>query len=184
MGVRLPEKFLLVLVDTASNNLNQATLAQITPAQLMRKAATVRNTQVTSGGKTPMELAKRSPGPSFHESRARYIQKLAMRTHLEVQQREDIRRDLAERMKFVPPVLRTCLPHSFKKRTTHLDFPGNFVTFYQAVVKTCLLCNSVIPRPERSRVSGLRAEEFGDLIFVDSVGKDWRHNFRISDCFG
>ena len=34
------------------------------------------------------------------------IQKLAMRTHLEVQQREDIRRDLAERMKFVPPDLR------------------------------------------------------------------------------
>ena len=34
------------------------------------------------------------------------IQKLAMRTHLEVQQREDIRRDLVERMKFVPPDLR------------------------------------------------------------------------------
>ena len=31
------------------------------------------------------------------------IQKLAMKTHLEVQQREGIRRDLAERMKFVPP---------------------------------------------------------------------------------
>ena len=31
---------------------------------------------------------------------------MAMRTHLEVQQREDIRRDLAERMKFVPPNLR------------------------------------------------------------------------------
>ena len=29
-----------------------------------------------------------------------------MRTHLEVQQRDDIRRDLAERMKFVPPDLR------------------------------------------------------------------------------
>ena len=29
-----------------------------------------------------------------------------MRTHLEIQQREDIRRDLAERMKFVPPDLR------------------------------------------------------------------------------
>ena len=29
-----------------------------------------------------------------------------MRTHLEVQQREDIRRDLAGRMKFVPPDLR------------------------------------------------------------------------------
>ena len=34
------------------------------------------------------------------------IQKVTMRTHLEVQQREDIRRDLAERMKFVPPDLR------------------------------------------------------------------------------
>ena len=34
------------------------------------------------------------------------FQKLAVKTHLEVQQREDIRRDLAERMKFVPPDLR------------------------------------------------------------------------------
>ena len=34
------------------------------------------------------------------------IQELAMQTHLEVQQREDFRRDLAERMKFVPPDLR------------------------------------------------------------------------------
>ena len=33
------------------------------------------------------------------------IQKLAMKTHLEIQQRGDIRRDLAERMKFVPPDL-------------------------------------------------------------------------------
>ena len=39
--------------------------------------------------------------------------------------------------------------------------------FYQHVVKTCPLCNSVKPRPERSRVSGLSAEEFGDLIFLD-----------------
>ena len=34
------------------------------------------------------------------------IHKLAMQTHLEVQQREDIRRDLAERVKFVFPDLR------------------------------------------------------------------------------
>ena len=34
------------------------------------------------------------------------IQKLAMKTHLEVEQREDICRDLAGRMKFVPPDLR------------------------------------------------------------------------------
>ena len=57
MGVRLFKKFLFALVDTASKNLDQTTLAQITPAQLMRKAATVRNTQVTMSGKTPMELA-------------------------------------------------------------------------------------------------------------------------------
>ena len=38
---------------------------------------------------------------------AENIQKLAMKTHLEVQQREDIRRDLAERMKFAPPDFRT-----------------------------------------------------------------------------
>ena len=57
MGVRLFKKFLLALVDTASKNLDQTTLAQITLAQLMRKAATVRNTQMTLSGKTPMELA-------------------------------------------------------------------------------------------------------------------------------
>ena len=57
MGVRLLKKFLLALVDTASKNLDQTTLAQITPAQFMRKAATVKNTQVTLSGKTPMELA-------------------------------------------------------------------------------------------------------------------------------
>ena len=39
MGVRLFKKFLLALVDTASENLDQTTLAQITLAQSMRKAA-------------------------------------------------------------------------------------------------------------------------------------------------
>ena len=124
MGVRLFKKFLLALVDTASQNLDQTTLAQITPAQLMRKAATVRNTQVTLSGKTPMELAMgRKPrhlldlasmNPEQLTStptkqdllNEEILKKLAMQTHLEVQQPEDIRRDLAERMKFVPPDLR------------------------------------------------------------------------------
>ena len=120
MGVRLFKKFLLALVDTASENLDQTTLAQSTPAQLMRKAATVRNTQVTLSGKTPMELAlgrrprdlldPASTNPEQLTSTStkqdllnEEIQKLALKTHLEVQQREDIRRDLAERRKFVPP---------------------------------------------------------------------------------
>ena len=111
------------LVDTVFLNLGQNTLAQITPAQLMRKAATVRSTQVTLSGKMPMELAMgRKPRdfldpvsmnpeqltstPTKQDLQDEEIQKLAMQTHLEVQEREGIRRDLAERMKFVPPDLR------------------------------------------------------------------------------
>ena len=51
MGVRLFKKFLSTPMDTASKNLDQATLSQITPSQLMRKAAMLRNTQVTLSGK-------------------------------------------------------------------------------------------------------------------------------------
>ena len=123
MGVRLFEKFLSALVETASKNLDQSTLSQITPAQLMRNAATGRNTQVTRSGKTPLELAMgRRPRdlmdpatmnpeqltstPTKHDLLNEEIRMLAMKTHLEVQQREDIRRDTTKRMKFVPPDLR------------------------------------------------------------------------------
>ena len=124
MSVRLFKKFLLALVDTASKNLDQTTLAQITPAQLMGKAATVINAQKqTLSGKTPMELAMgRKPRglldpasmnpeqltstPIKQDLLNEEFVKLAMKAHLEVRQREDIRRDLAERMKFVSPDLR------------------------------------------------------------------------------
>ena len=119
MGVRLFKKFIMALVDSASKNLDQTTLAQITPAQSTRKAATVRDLKWQDArGIGHGTQTKRSPGPSFHESRTAYIhanqqdlldeeiQKLAMTTHLEVQRREDISRDLAARMKFVPPDLR------------------------------------------------------------------------------
>ena len=55
IGVRLFKKFLSALVDSASKKLDKTNLSQITPAQLMRKAATVRNTQVTLSGQTHME---------------------------------------------------------------------------------------------------------------------------------
>ena len=55
----------------------------------------------------------------------------------------------------------------FKNMTTYLDVPGRIYDIYQHVVKTCPFCNSIKPRPERSRVSKRRAEEFGDLIFLD-----------------
>ena len=80
----------------------------------------MRSTQVNLSGKTPMELAMgrrprdltdpASMSPEQLTSTStkqdllnQEIQNLAVKTHLEVQQREDIRRDLAEGMKSVPP---------------------------------------------------------------------------------
>ena len=107
MGVRLFKKFLSAHVDTASESLHETTPSQITPAQLMRKAATVRNTQVTLSGKTFVELAmgrgsrdlmdtasmnpeQLTSTPTKQDLLNEEIQKLAMKTHLEVQQRENI----------------------------------------------------------------------------------------------
>ena len=61
----------------------------------------------------------------------------------------------------------------FKKRTTQLDIFGDFYDLCLHVVKICPFCNLIKLSPERSRVSGFRAEEFRDLIFFKSwVGKD------------
>ena len=103
-GVRLSKKFLLSLVDTVSINLDPTTLTQISPAQLMRKAATVTNTPNTSSGKTVMELVmgrnlldpasmnaeQLTSTPTKLGRLNEEIQKLAMLNHLEVQQREDV----------------------------------------------------------------------------------------------
>ena len=51
----------------------------------------------------PAQLTSTSTKPDLLKEE---IQELAMKTHLEIQQREDIRRDLAERTRFVPPDLR------------------------------------------------------------------------------
>ena len=121
---RLFKKFFSALVDTASKNLDKTTLSQITPIQLTRKTAMIKNTRVTLSGKTPMELAMgrrprnlKDPAsmnpeqltwtPTKQDPLNEEIQKLAMKTHLESQQRENIGRDFSERMKFVPPDLRT-----------------------------------------------------------------------------
>ena len=100
VGVRLFKKFLLTLLDPASKNLDHSTLAQTTPAQLMRKAEIVRITQVTLSGETPngighgnlMDPASMNPEqltstPTMQDLVNEKIQKLAMKTHLQVQQR-------------------------------------------------------------------------------------------------
>ena len=53
-----------------------------------------------------MNPEQRTSTPTKQDLLNEEIQKLAVKTHLEVQQREDIRRDLADRMKFVPPDVR------------------------------------------------------------------------------
>ena len=52
--VRLFKGFLKALVDRVQKD---ETLRNVTPAILMRKAATIRNTQITFSGKSPPELA-------------------------------------------------------------------------------------------------------------------------------
>ena len=55
----------------------------------------------------------------------------------------------------------------FRRRTSHLGLPQRIYDKYDNIVKTCEYCNRHKPAPQRSRVSGLRAENFGDLIFLD-----------------
>ena len=95
---------------------------EVTTSQLMRKTAAIKNTQISFNGKPPLELAfGRKPrdlldlatmDPQQLTNRPRAadkdneeLQKLTMKTHLEIQQREDIRRDLAETMWFATPDL-------------------------------------------------------------------------------
>ena len=118
-GVRLFKGFLRAMVDRLEQ---EGTLKSVTAAQLMRKAATIRNTQITFSGKAPLELAfgrrpkdlldpanmdpqQLTTEPTDEDKTNEELQRLAMKTHLEVQQREDIRRDLAANLRFVPPNL-------------------------------------------------------------------------------
>ena len=73
----------------------------------------------------------------------------------------------------------------FKKSTDRLDIPGKVYDLYQHMVKTCPFCNPTEPRPDSLRVSGLRAEEFRDLIFLDHGSTEIGDQTHwISDCFG
>ena len=38
---------------------------------------------------------------------------------------------------------------------------------YENVVKECEICQKTKPAPPRSRFSGVRAKEFGDVVFMD-----------------
>ena len=66
----------------------------------------------------------------------------------------------------------------------HMSWHVQVYDLHQHAVKTCLFFNSTKPTSGRSRVSGLRAEEFGDLIFLDHGSTNIGNKTFFSDCFG
>ena len=55
----------------------------------------------------------------------------------------------------------------FRKRTSALKLPEAIYDLYDSVVKACDVCLKSAPPPSRSRISGIRATNFGDIIFMD-----------------
>ena len=93
-------------------------LGNTTPRELMRITCYARNTSVTYGGKTPVELVfgrrprdvvdvenatieQLTTEESTAEHRTQRLRDLAMKAHLEARQCQDLRRDLASNLRFV-----------------------------------------------------------------------------------
>ena len=55
----------------------------------------------------------------------------------------------------------------FRRRTNQLALPESVYEKYEHICKTCKVCSQYARPPARSRISGIRAENFGDIIFVD-----------------
>ena len=53
-----------------------------------------------------------------------------------------------------------------KRRTSQLQTPRDIYDLHEQVVKECEVCSKLTDAPPRSKVSGMRAEFFVDLIFV------------------
>ena len=58
-------------------------------------------------------------------------------------------------------------PAQFRRRTSMLGLPKSVYEKYDKVVKGCKMCGTSVSSPPRARISGMRALEFGDVIFVD-----------------
>ena len=58
---------------------------------------------------------------------------------------------------------------NFKRRTSQLQLPQEIYRKYAEVVRGCEACTRHATAPERSRVTGMRATDPGDLAFVDHV---------------
>ena len=58
-------------------------------------------------------------------------------------------------------------PAQFRRRTNMLGLPKSIYEKYDKIVKGCKVCGTSVSSPPRARISGMRASEFGDVIFVD-----------------
>ena len=83
-------------------------------------------------------------------------------------------RRIHERLKDKSELLKLHLKHyhmtteQFRKtRTSALKLPDAIYDLYDSVVKACAVCLKSAPPPSRSRISGIRATNFGDIIFMD-----------------
>ena len=140
--------------------------------------------------------------PTQQELLNEEIQKMAMRTHLEVQQREDIRRDLAERMKFVPPNLRAGENVSYwqedpsKIQQGRISLQSRAPRPWSAQVRPHTTVGHQIWKNFRTRVSDKERQCCGSLVMVKNVfgscslttdvcapsliGKDFRSQLQLT----
>ena len=80
---------------------------------------------------------------------------------------------LHERLNHKDELLKLHLKHyhmsarQFQLRTSELKLPAHIHNMYKDICDKCETCQKHEPAPTRSRISGLRATEFGDLVFID-----------------
>ena len=58
-------------------------------------------------------------------------------------------------------------PTQFRRRTSMLGLPVSVYEKYEDMYNKCRVCSTSIAPPPRARVAGIRATNFGDVIFVD-----------------
>ena len=70
-------------------------------------------------------------------------------------------------------------PAQFRRRTSELHLPAEVYDKYENVCKTCKVCAEGAPKPFRSHISGLRANNFGDLVFVDHCEVEFQGSHHV-----
>ena len=58
-------------------------------------------------------------------------------------------------------------PTQSRRRTSMLGLPDSAYEKYEDMYNKCRACSTSIAPPPRARVSGIRATNFGDVVFVD-----------------